>query len=175
MMKCYREVSETYIGLFPTVRIQSDCRCPGSRPRIYPQSTTLCINNSAAIVNSQDGGDTSRVTVYNSSDAALRLDVNAHPLEYVNDGQVGSFWLSTALQQISLSLDFGDVFQVRVSPRHWSVMPRPVTKVAALSDSDGQSDRQTTALLNAVRPSVCLSYANSSKTVSYYITLIRDP
>jgi len=55
------------------------------------------------------------MTMNNTSDA-WRLDVNSHPLEYVNDGDVGTFWVSTALQQISLTITFGDIFQVLAIP-----------------------------------------------------------
>ena len=105
-----REVSETYTGSFPSVRIQSDCRCSASKPRIHPQTTTMCINNSL-VVNSLDRGDTKRTKMNNSSDS-WRLDINSHPLEYVNDGDIGTFWVSTALQQTSLTVMFGDIFQV---------------------------------------------------------------
>ena len=64
----------------------------------------------------EDGGAPTRMELNNSSHALLRLDVNAHPLEYVNDGRVHSFWLSTALQEVSLTIDFGDVFQVHGPP-----------------------------------------------------------
>jgi len=82
-------------------------------PRIHPHTTTLCIGNSAVVASAQTGDDPSRVTLSNSSAAAApRLDVNAHPLQYANDGLVNSFWLSTALQELTLSVDLGDEFQV---------------------------------------------------------------
>ena len=97
-----REISEMYTGSFQPVRIQSKCRCPASKPRIHPRNTTLCIsnNNNSAINPRDDGG------------AVWRLDSNRHPMEYVNDGNFSTFWVSTALQHISLTVDFGDVFQV---------------------------------------------------------------
>jgi len=104
-----REVSETYSGSFPSVRIQSDCRCAASKPRIHPQMTTMCINNG------MDSGDAKRMRMNNSSSSDSswqRLDANSHSLEFINDGDVGTFWVSTPLQQISLTLTFGDVFQV---------------------------------------------------------------
>lgn len=111
-----REICETYTGSFPSVRIQSDCRCSASTPRIHPQITTMCINNSVV-----DSGAAYRVTMNNQSDTGdtWRLDVNSHPLEYVNDGDVSSFWVSTALQQVSLTVSFGDVFQVVNSHVVW--------------------------------------------------------
>jgi len=105
--KYCREILDTYTGSFPQVRIKSDCRCSASKPRIHPQTTTMCVNNSVAV----DRGATTRMTMNNTSDT-WRLDVNSHPLEYVNDGDVNSFWVSTALQQISLTITFGDIFQV---------------------------------------------------------------
>ena len=103
MIYYYREIWETYSGSFPLVRIQSSCRCPASKPRVHPLMTTICINNSAVT----DGGATWRMKMNNS-----RLDVNSHPLEYVNDGDINSFWLSTSLQQVTLTIDLGDTFQV---------------------------------------------------------------
>lgn len=108
-----REVSEIYSGSFPSVRIQSDCRCGASKPRIHPQATTMCIDNGMV------SGDAERMRMNNSSigDSWRRLDVNSHSLEFVNDGDVGTFWVSTPLQQISLTITFGDVFQVLANSR----------------------------------------------------------
>jgi len=51
----------------------------------------------------------------NNSSDSRRLDINSHSLEYVNDGDVNTFWVSTALQQITLTVTFGDIFQVLVN------------------------------------------------------------
>ena len=41
----------------------------------------------------------------------LRLNLEAHPLEYVNDGDANSIWISDFMNQVNLVVDLGDEFQ----------------------------------------------------------------
>ena len=42
----------------------------------------------------------------------LRLGEFAHPLQYVNDGDGTSLWISDMVEQVDLSVTLGDVYQV---------------------------------------------------------------
>jgi hypothetical protein len=44
----------------------------------------------------------------------LRLNLEAHPLEYVNDGDANSIWISDFMNQVNLVVDLGDEFQARI-------------------------------------------------------------
>ncbi|XP_070813494.1 usherin [Pituophis catenifer annectens] len=75
-----RDVFEVWSGKFPQLRIQSECRCPGSHPRVHPLVQRYCIPNGA--------DDT-------TNDRVLRLNPEAHPLSYVNDNDIGTTWISS--------------------------------------------------------------------------------
>ncbi|XP_052767673.1 usherin-like isoform X2 [Mya arenaria] len=92
-----REIAADYSGLFPVLRVQSSCRCPASHPRVKPLEVHYCIKN----------GEPD-----NTKDHELRLKGEAHPLQYVNDGDANSIWISDFMNQVNLVLDLGDEFQV---------------------------------------------------------------
>ncbi|XP_041351149.1 usherin-like [Gigantopelta aegis] len=92
-----REVAQVYSGVFPEVRIQSDCRCPESHPRIKAQSSHYCIANG---VPDNAGSD------------VLRFNKESHPLEYANDGDSNSIWVSKFVDRLNITIDLGDEFQV---------------------------------------------------------------
>ena len=77
--------------------MQSDCRCPASHPRVKPLQIHYCIKN----------GEPD-----NTNEDSLRLNTEAHPLEYVNDGDSNSIWISKTMDQVNLVVDLGDQFQV---------------------------------------------------------------
>ena len=91
------EIDEVYSGVLPPVRIQSNCRCPPTHPRESPLQTTSCIANGEPVT---------------TSTAVARLNINTHPLEFVNDGDVSTFWISTTLEHATISVNLGDIFQV---------------------------------------------------------------
>uniref|UniRef100_A0A3B4TAI5 Usherin n=1 Tax=Seriola dumerili TaxID=41447 RepID=A0A3B4TAI5_SERDU len=74
-----REIVELYSGVLPELHAQSECRCPPSHPRVHPLVERYCIPNAVE--------DT-------TNDRVLRLNLNAHPLSYVNDQDMGTTWLS---------------------------------------------------------------------------------
>uniref|UniRef100_A0A8D0CXS0 Usherin n=1 Tax=Sander lucioperca TaxID=283035 RepID=A0A8D0CXS0_SANLU len=74
-----REIVEVYSGVLPQLHAQSECRCPPSHPRVHPLVVRYCIPNGVE--------DT-------TSDRVLRLNINAHPLSYINDQDMGTTWLS---------------------------------------------------------------------------------
>ncbi|KAL7987368.1 hypothetical protein Chor_006287 [Crotalus horridus] len=75
-----RDIFEVWSGKFPQLRIQSECRCPGSHPRVHPLVQRYCIPNGA--------DDT-------TNDRVLRLNPEAHPLSYINDNDIGTTWISS--------------------------------------------------------------------------------
>ncbi|KAM3624776.1 uncharacterized protein V6R79_001428 [Siganus canaliculatus] len=74
-----REIVEVYSGVLPELHVQSECRCPPSHPRVHPLVERYCIPSGV--------GDT-------TNDRVLRLNLNAHPLSYINDQDMGTTWLS---------------------------------------------------------------------------------
>uniref|UniRef100_A0A8C2WLY9 Laminin N-terminal domain-containing protein n=1 Tax=Cyclopterus lumpus TaxID=8103 RepID=A0A8C2WLY9_CYCLU len=74
-----REIVEVYSGVLPDLHAQSECRCPPSHPKVHPLVERYCIPNGVE--------DTTR-------DRVLRLNLNAHPLSYINDQDMGTTWLS---------------------------------------------------------------------------------
>ncbi|XP_039982949.1 usherin [Xiphias gladius] len=74
-----REIVELYSGVLPELHAQSECRCPPSHPRVHPLVERYCIPNAVE--------DT-------TNDRVLRLNLNAHPLSYINDQDMGTPWLS---------------------------------------------------------------------------------
>uniref|UniRef100_A0A8C0V279 Usherin n=1 Tax=Cyanistes caeruleus TaxID=156563 RepID=A0A8C0V279_CYACU len=89
---CYnRDILEVFSGKFPHLHTQSECRCPGSHPRVHPLIQRYCIPNGA--------DDT-------TNDRVLRLDAEAHPLYYINDNDIGTTWISSVFANTA-SLDRG--------------------------------------------------------------------
>nr|XP_046239587.1 usherin [Scatophagus argus] len=74
-----REIVEVYSGALPELHAQSECRCPPSHPRVHPLVERYCIPSGVE--------DT-------TNDRVLRLNLNAHPLSYINDQDLGTTWLS---------------------------------------------------------------------------------
>uniref|UniRef100_A0A8C5SZZ8 Laminin N-terminal domain-containing protein n=1 Tax=Laticauda laticaudata TaxID=8630 RepID=A0A8C5SZZ8_LATLA len=75
-----RDIFEVWSGKIPQLYIQSECRCPGSHPRVHPLVQRYCIPNGA--------DDT-------TNDRVLRLNPEAHPLSYINDNDIGTTWISS--------------------------------------------------------------------------------
>ncbi|KAG8443758.1 hypothetical protein GDO86_009077 [Hymenochirus boettgeri] len=111
-----REIVEDYSGEFPCLHIQSDCRCPVSHPRLHPSLQRFCIPNGA----------------YNATGTKiLRLNADAHPLSYINDNDLETFWISSLLPSlandngITVTLDFDGQYQVfYVILQFYSAMPQ---------------------------------------------------
>uniref|UniRef100_A0A3Q3B8L8 Usher syndrome 2A (autosomal recessive, mild) n=1 Tax=Kryptolebias marmoratus TaxID=37003 RepID=A0A3Q3B8L8_KRYMA len=77
-----REIVEVYSGVLPELHVQSECRCPPSHPRVHPLVERYCIPNAVE--------DT-------TNDRVLRLNLNAHPLSYINDQDMGTTWKSKTM------------------------------------------------------------------------------
>ncbi|MEE6473903.1 hypothetical protein FKM82_010212 [Ascaphus truei] len=75
-----REIVEVFSKEFPSLHVQSECRCPSSHPRIHPLVQRFCIPNGA--------DDTTK-------DRVLRLNPDSHALSYVNDNDLGTTWISS--------------------------------------------------------------------------------
>ncbi|XP_065600248.1 usherin [Cyrtonyx montezumae] len=86
-----RDILEVFSGKFPHLHTQSECRCPGSHPRVHPLIQRYCIPNGA--------DDT-------TNDRVLRLDAEAHPLYYINDDDIGTTWISSVFANAT-GLDHG--------------------------------------------------------------------
>ncbi|CAH1791583.1 unnamed protein product, partial [Owenia fusiformis] len=108
-----REIEAVYSGNFPDVHIQSNCRCPSSHPRIKPLHDRYCIRNGVPD---------------NTGDESLRLNDDAHPLEYLNDGDSNSIWVSAILDDTTITIDLLDQYQVfYVVLQFYSPQPKIVT------------------------------------------------
>ena len=92
-----RDIQTVFSQQLPQLRVQSECRCPPTHPRIRPDHTEYCIRNGVPD---------------NTGDEILRLNEDAHPLEYINDGDVNNCWISAFLDDVTIEVDLGDQFQV---------------------------------------------------------------
>ncbi|KAM6979899.1 usherin [Aplochiton taeniatus] len=77
-----REVVAVFSGLLPHLHTQTQCLCPPSHPRVHPLVERYCIPNAVE--------DT-------TNNRVLRLNLDAHPLSYVNDQDMGTAWVSATL------------------------------------------------------------------------------
>ncbi|XP_030271338.1 usherin [Sparus aurata] len=94
-----REIVEVYSGILPELHVQSECRCPSSHPRVHPLVERYCIPSGVE--------DT-------TNDRVLRLNLNAHPLSYINDQDMGTTWLSRIMtpqeldEGVTITVDFAN-------------------------------------------------------------------
>ncbi|KAF7663893.1 hypothetical protein LDENG_00196320 [Lucifuga dentata] len=94
-----REIVEVYSGVLPQLHTQPECRCPPSHPRVHPLIERYCIPNAVE--------DT-------TNDRVLRLNLNAHPLSYLNDQDMGTTWLSKIMsvqdlhEGVTITVDFAN-------------------------------------------------------------------
>ncbi|XP_069464673.1 usherin [Ambystoma mexicanum] len=89
-----REILEAFSGTLPHLHAQSECRCPGSHPRVHPLAQRHCIPNGAP--------DT-------TNDRVLRLHPDAHPVAYINDDDIETSWISLTFANISNVNDGVDI------------------------------------------------------------------
>ncbi|GAA6098735.1 usherin [Tachysurus ichikawai] len=80
-----REIEEVYSARKPPLHIQPSCLCPSSHPRVHPVAERYCIPNGAH--------DT-------TSNRVLRLDPHAHPLNYINDNDISTGWVSSVFPNL---------------------------------------------------------------------------
>ncbi|ESO94175.1 hypothetical protein LOTGIDRAFT_118598, partial [Lottia gigantea] len=117
-----REIAELFSGTFPEARIQTDCRCPPTHPRVKPQQTHYCIPNGVPD---------------NSGVETLRINDEAHPLEFANDGDSNTVWISKFQDKVDVTVDLGDEFQVfYVVIQFYSPLPKAVTIERQINQSD---------------------------------------
>uniref|UniRef100_S4RRB3 Usher syndrome 2A (autosomal recessive, mild) n=1 Tax=Petromyzon marinus TaxID=7757 RepID=S4RRB3_PETMA len=76
----HREVAELLTGRLPPLHVQSECRCPGSHPRVSPLHQRYCVRNGASAATHDD-----RVP---------RVSPHARPLSHVNDDDASTVWVS---------------------------------------------------------------------------------
>ncbi|KAM3876945.1 usherin [Diretmus argenteus] len=100
-----REIMEVYSGVLPHLHVQSECRCPPSHPRVHPLVERYCIPNAV--------GDT-------TNNRVLRLNLNAHPLSYINDQDMGTTWLSKTMA-IQEDMDEGVTITVDLANGQYQV------------------------------------------------------
>uniref|UniRef100_W5NGL3 Usherin n=1 Tax=Lepisosteus oculatus TaxID=7918 RepID=W5NGL3_LEPOC len=81
-----REIVEVFSGQMPHLHTQTECRCPSSHPRVHPLIERYCIPNGVE--------DT-------TNDRVLRLNLDAHPLHYINDNDIGTSWISAVFSNMS--------------------------------------------------------------------------
>ncbi|XP_069030560.1 usherin [Embiotoca jacksoni] len=99
-----REIVELYSGVLPELHVQSECRCPPSHPRVHPLVERYCIPNAVE--------DT-------TNDRVLRLNLNAHPLSYINDQDMGTTWRSKIMT--TQELDKGVTITVDLATGQYQV------------------------------------------------------
>ncbi|AWP01780.1 putative usherin-like [Scophthalmus maximus] len=99
-----REIVELYSGVLPELHVQSECRCPPSHPRVHPLVERYCIPNAVE--------DT-------TNDRVLRLNLNAHPLSYINDQDMGTAWISKIMT--TQELDEGVTITVDLSNGQYQI------------------------------------------------------
>uniref|UniRef100_A0AAZ1XV87 Laminin N-terminal domain-containing protein n=1 Tax=Oreochromis aureus TaxID=47969 RepID=A0AAZ1XV87_OREAU len=102
-----REIVELYSGVLPELHVQSECRCPSTHPRVHPLIERYCIPNAVE--------DT-------TNDRVLRLNLNAHPLSYINDQDMGTTWVSKIMT--AQELDEGVTITVDLANGQYQVMGR---------------------------------------------------
>ncbi|KAK1792993.1 hypothetical protein P4O66_001708 [Electrophorus voltai] len=110
-----QEIEEVYSGRLPRLYAQIECRCPPSHPRVHPLVERYCIPNGAS--------DT-------TDDRVLRLNLDAHPLHYINDGDMGTAWVSSVLSTQE-ELDQGVTVTIDLQNGEYQVwhMPLPGTAI----------------------------------------------
>lgn len=107
-----REIMEVFMGQLPHLHTQPECRCPPTHPRVHPLVERYCIPNG------EEDTTTNRV---------LRLNLDAHPLSYINDNDIGTAWVSHVFtttedmdQGVTLTFDLENgQYQVRVLHSTW--------------------------------------------------------
>ncbi|XP_064622303.1 usherin-like [Lineus longissimus] len=93
-----REIQEVYDGKFPSVPIQSECRCPSSHLKVQPVNSRFCIRNGVAS---------------NTDDEVIRMNGDSHLLAYLNDDDSNTIWVSSAnLDKVAFTVSLQDLFQV---------------------------------------------------------------
>ncbi|XP_004376015.1 usherin [Trichechus manatus latirostris] len=100
-----REIQEVFSGDLLRVHVQSQCRCPGSHPRVHPSMQRYCIPNGAE--------DTTENRV-------SRLNPRAHPLSFVNDNDIGTSWVSHVFTNIT-QLDQGVTISIDLENGQYQV------------------------------------------------------
>ncbi|KAF5890044.1 usherin isoform X1, partial [Clarias magur] len=85
------EIEEVYSGALPLLHAQTSCRCLPTHPRAHPVVERYCIPNGAE--------DT-------TNNRLLRLHPHAHPLNYINDNDIGTAWVSSVFSSLE-ALDQG--------------------------------------------------------------------
>ncbi|TWW67413.1 Usherin Usher syndrome type IIa protein [Takifugu flavidus] len=99
-----REIMEVYSGVLPKIHAQPECRCPQTHPRVHPLVERYCIPSGVE--------DT-------TNDRVLRLNLNAHPLSYMNDQDMGTSWISKIMS--TQELDEGVTITVDLANGQYQV------------------------------------------------------
>ncbi|XP_038667644.1 usherin isoform X2 [Scyliorhinus canicula] len=126
-----REIHEVFSGKLPFIHTQPNCRCPGTHPRVHPLVQRYCIPNGA--------DDT-------TNDRVLRLNLHGHPLNYINDEDIGTSWVSSVFTDLA-QLDNGVSITVDLQNGQYEVFyiilqfssPQPeVVKIQRKRTSDSE-------------------------------------
>ncbi|XP_075060358.1 usherin [Mixophyes fleayi] len=121
-----REILEVFSDKFLHLPIQSECRCPGSHPRLDHRTGSYCLPN---------GVDEA------TKDKVLRVNSDAHPVSYMNDNDLQTTWISSLLSAsdidkgitITLDLTSGQYQVFYIIVRFYSPMPK-VLKIQRKKD-----------------------------------------
>ncbi|XP_077990481.1 usherin-like [Glandiceps talaboti] len=85
-----REIHLDATGQWPDVHVQTQCRCPDSHPRVNPLDSRFCIRNGEPDI---------------TDETEWRVNENAHPLTFANDGDLGSYWISSFTDFITIDIN----------------------------------------------------------------------
>ncbi|KAM9316854.1 usherin [Gastrophryne carolinensis] len=112
-----REISQVFSGKFQQTSFQSECRCPGSHPRLESIIGRYCLPNGV-------GNST--------KDKVLRINPNTHPVSYMNDNDLDTMWISSLLSTsdidkgitITVDLDSGQYQIFYITLHFYGLMPK---------------------------------------------------
>ena len=107
-----REINALFRGndSLSKVYIDSECRCPASHPRIADYFSRMCLTNDPTSMN-----------------AEMRINERAHPLEFITDGDVSTFWLSKLINKVVITIDLKSQYQIfYILIQFYSPLPKKI-------------------------------------------------
>lgn len=165
-----REIVEVYSGVLPELHAQSECRCPPSHPRVHPLVERYIITefNIFLCICIDMYWYTKNIFIVNrycipsgvedtTNDRVLRLNLNAHPLSYINDQDLGTTWLSKIMT--TQELDEGvtitvDLANGQYQVTHLIIHTRNQAHIHIFQNNDGWINRSVIKLTKYMKCSL---------------------
>ncbi|PAA46229.1 hypothetical protein BOX15_Mlig008391g4 [Macrostomum lignano] len=105
-----RDIQWFYNGSFPKIHVQSECRCPEQMP--MPVLTTFAQT-------------TCKSNIDLDTTSTVRINGESHPVQYVNDRDPNTFWVSQMMETVKLDIDAGDIYAFRyLKINYYGLLPR---------------------------------------------------